>query len=97
MGVATHVARKLSMIANPTRLLVLCHLAEGEAPVGELQRMTGTSQSALSQHLARLRDAGIVTTRREGQLINYRIADEETAELIEALYAIFCAKVMRKG
>lgn len=94
---AVHVAARLAEAANPKRLLILCHLAKleqeggGEASVGALQREIGLSQSALSQHLARLRAAGMVATRRESQTIHYRLADDETRELMSALYAVFCA------
>ncbi len=88
---ADYVASRLEMIANPRRLMILCRLAEGEASVGELQNFVGLSQSALSQHLARLRGAGMVATRREAQTIHYRIADEDTRLLMTALYEIFCA------
>lgn len=97
---AEHVAARLSEVANPKRLLILCHLAgkgldqagpPGEASVGELQSVTGLGQSALSQHLARLRAAGMVATRRDGQTIHYRLGDDETSALMRALYETFCA------
>ena len=94
---AGHVAARLSEAGNPKRLLILCHLAKleregtGEASVGALQKEIGLSQSALSQHLARLRAAGMVATRRESQTIHYRLADDETRSLMAALYAVFCA------
>ena len=93
---AEHVAERLAEAANAKRLLILCHLAKreaegsGEASVGALQAVVGLSQSALSQHLARLRRVGMVTTRREGQTIHYRLADDETRALMRALYATFC-------
>lgn len=87
---ADEVAGRLTMIANPKRLLILCRLAEGEASVGELQAVAGLSQSALSQHLARLRAAGTVATRREAQTIFYRLADPDISALMAALYEIFC-------
>ena len=82
------------MTANPRRLMILCRLAEGEASVGDLQRFVGLSQSALSQHLARLRGAGMVATRREAQTIYYRLADADTRALMVALYQIFCAEAV---
>ena len=94
---AGHVAARLAEAANAKRLLILCHLAKleaeggGEASVGALQAQVGLSQSALSQHLARLRAAGMVATRREGQTIHYRLADDETRRLMAALYETFCA------
>ena len=91
------VARRLALVASAPRLLVLCHLAKlerdggtGEASVGALQAAVGLSQSALSQHLARLREAGMVATRREAQTIHYRLADDEVRHLMRALYDVFC-------
>jgi ArsR family transcriptional regulator, virulence genes transcriptional regulator len=88
---AEHAAARLSLLANSKRLLVVCRLAEGEASVSELQALTGLSQSALSQHLARLREASVVVARREGQSVFYSLADEETRALMTALYEVFCA------
>lgn len=88
---ADHVADRLALMANSKRLLILCRLAEGEASVGQLQSFVGLSQSALSQHLGRLRAAGMVATRREAQTIFYRLADPETQALMGALYDVFCA------
>lgn len=87
---ADHVAARLALVANAKRLLILCELAKGERPVGALQAAVGLGQSALSQHLARLRDAGMVATRREGQTIHYRISDPDLDVLMQALYAAFC-------
>lgn len=88
---AEHVAARLELMANPRRLLILCRLAEGEASVTELQSVVGISQSALSQHLARLRAAGMVANRREAQSIYYHLADPEIRAVMTALYEIFCA------
>jgi ArsR family transcriptional regulator len=89
---AEYVAGRLALLANPKRLLILCYLTQGEASVGAIQRVVGMGQSALSQHLARLREAGIVATRRDAQTIFYRLDDPETASLLGALYETFCAK-----
>lgn len=89
---ADYVAERLGLIANPKRLLILCRLAEGEASVGELQKKVGLSQSALSQHLGRMREAGLVATRREAQTIHYRLADDDTRAVMAALYDVFCAR-----
>ena len=70
--------------------MVLCQLVEGEHAVGALQEGSGLSQSALSQHLAKLRDAGLVATRREAQTIYYSLADPKAARVIETLAAIYC-------
>lgn len=87
---AAVVAGKLSLVANDRRLMILCRLAEGECSVGALQETVSISQSALSQHLARLREAGIVATRREGQTVIYRLDDPDTIALMTALYDVFC-------
>ncbi|WOI58152.1 metalloregulator ArsR/SmtB family transcription factor [Palleronia sp. LCG004] len=87
---ADHVAAKLSLVANAKRLLILCELSKGERSVGSLQSAVGLGQSALSQHLARLREAGMVETRREGQTIHYRIGDPDLEVLMAALYEAFC-------
>lgn len=86
-------ARLLKALANERRLMILCQLSGGERSVGELQPLVGLSQSALSQHLAVLREDGIVATRREGQLIFYRIADPAAAEVIATLAQIFCPEL----
>mgnify|MGYP003625781897 CR=1 FL=1 len=82
----------LRELANARRLMVLCLLLEGELSVGELNDKIALSQSALSQHLARLRDAGFVTTRRESQTIYYALADANVKTVMETLYGIFCAE-----
>lgn len=87
---ADHVASRLALVANANRLLILCELAKGERSVGTLQQAVGLSQSALSQHLARLREAGMVATRRESQTIHYRIDDPDLQVLMTALYEAFC-------
>jgi DNA-binding transcriptional ArsR family regulator len=84
----THVqaaAELLRVLANEHRLGVLCALRQGELSVGALLERVGPSQSALSQHLARLRQDGLVATRRTGQTIYYRIADDDVMGLLRAL------------
>ncbi len=71
--------------------MILCHLGSGEKSVGELEQLLDLRQAAVSQMLARLRDDGLVTTRREGKTIFYALADEKTAEVIAMLYRLFCA------
>jgi len=80
----------LKALSHEARLMVLCQLLEGERSAGELQSGSGLSQSALSQHLARLREDGLVETRRESQTIYYRLADERAARLLETLAELFC-------
>jgi len=87
---AEDVAARLALIANPKRLLVLCALTEGELSVGALQGAVGISQSSLSQHLAKLREGRVVSTRREAQTIYYRLSDPQTQTLMAALYETFC-------
>ncbi len=87
---AAEVADHLGLLSNANRLMVLCHLLEGELSVGALQAQLNLSQSALSQHLARLRNAKMVITRRDRQTIYYQIADPKVHQMIEALYAIYC-------
>jgi len=86
----------LKAMANSSRLLILCQLAEGEKSVGELERRVGLSQSGLSQHLALLRRKGIVATRREAQSIYYSVASKEAAAVMATLYRAFCAKPATK-
>ena len=81
----------LKAMSNPVRLLVLCQLAESEKSVGELQPLIGLSQSALSQHLALLREKRLVRTRRDGQQIFYSLASHEAEALMHTLHEEFCA------
>lgn len=84
-------ASLLKLLANENRLLILCRLAQaGEMSVGELTDAVGLSQSALSQHLARMRDEGLLATRREAQTVHYRMADANAARLLELLKGIYC-------
>jgi DNA-binding transcriptional ArsR family regulator len=88
---SAEVAATLRLLANEKRLLVLCYLAEaGEMSVGPLGEAVGLSQSALSQHLARLRADRLVTARREGQTLYYRISDPRVGALLGALRGIYC-------
>lgn len=87
---AAEAAAMLKALASQRRLMVLCRLGSGELSVSALQGALGISQSALSQHLAVLRGEGIVTTRRDGQTIYYRIADPAAGRIIETLASIYC-------
>jgi DNA-binding transcriptional ArsR family regulator len=88
-------AKLLKALGNERRLMILCQLADGELSVGALQPRVGLSQSALSQHLAVLRDEGIVATRRDGQTIWYRIEDPAALRVVATLAEIFCPPQMR--
>jgi ArsR family transcriptional regulator len=94
---AVEVANILRALANERRLMILCQLVEyGEATVGSLVQEVGISQSALSQHLSKMRDEGIVTFRRESQTIWYRIADQRIEQLFATLHSLFCRKSSRR-
>ena len=80
----------LKAMANEARLMVLCHLIEGERSVTELQEAVGLSQSAMSQHLAVLREQEIVATRRDGQSVYYRISNDQATAIMETLHREFC-------
>ena len=82
----------LKAMANERRLLILCYLGLEERSVGELERHVGLSQSALSQHLARLRSDGLVSTRREGQTIFYSLQGTEARRVLATLYDLYCGE-----
>ena len=88
---AGDAAELLSAMGNPKRLLILCHLLDQELSVGELSERVGLAQSPLSQHLAKLRALRLVTTRRDGQMIRYRLASEEVGRVLATLHGIYCA------
>ena len=81
----------LKALANRNRLVILCELLKGERSVSALQSAVGLSQSALSQHLARLREDELVATRRESQTIYYSLASDHVSRLIGLLYELYCA------
>ena len=88
---AGEVSTLLKAMANTRRLMVLCKLVEhGEMTVGDLAREVMLSQSALTQHLAKMRDENLVTFRRESQTLWYRIADPRTETLLATLYQLYC-------
>ena len=87
---AGEAATLLKMLSNPTRLLVLCALVERDHSAGELEALAELSQSALSQHLARLRAEQLVTARRDGQNVIYSLAGYEARRVIETLHSIYC-------
>ena len=85
---ATRASSILKAMSNHHRLLILCQLMDGEKSVGQLEKFIGLSQSALSQHLARLRRENLVKTRRQAQTIYYSLDGEEATSIIKALYVI---------
>jgi ArsR family transcriptional regulator, virulence genes transcriptional regulator len=91
---AGEAAQLLKLLGNEKRLLVLCFLAaRGEMTVGELVGVAKLSQSALSQHLARLRADGLVTFRRTSQTLHYRVADKRALRIIQVLKEIYCGTI----
>lgn len=86
----------LKAMANEVRLVVLCQLIEGEKTVGELQEAAGLSQSAMSQHLAVLREQDVVATRREGQSVYYRLSSPEATAIMETLHGQYCRPRRRR-
>ena len=87
---AERAADLLGAMANSRRLLLLCKLVDGERSVNDLAQSIGLSQSALSQHLAKLREKGLVATRRDAQTIYYRLASKEVHGILSTLYGIYC-------
>ena len=95
---SAEAAKMLRVLANEQRLLILCHLlSAGEMPVSALVDQLALSQSALSQHLARLRDEGIVVFRRDAQSLIYRVADDKASRLLALLAEIYCPELTEKG
>ena len=88
---AAEAAQFLKLLANEHRLLVLCHLlSSGDTSVTALVEAVGLSQSALSQHLAKLREDGLVSFRRESQTLFYRVSDARAERVLVVLKDIFC-------
>ncbi len=94
---AAEAARLLAALANESRLMILCELVDGERSVGTLVEAVGLTQSALSQHLAKLRAAGIVATRRDAQTIYYRLASEAAGSVMTTLAEIYCRRRPRRA
>ncbi|MEM6357800.1 MAG: metalloregulator ArsR/SmtB family transcription factor [Pseudomonadota bacterium] len=87
---ARQAADFLKALAHEGRLMILCHLAQGERSVTELERLLSQRQAAVSQQLARLRLEGLVESRREGKAIYYRLADGRAERIIGIVYDMFC-------
>jgi ArsR family transcriptional regulator, virulence genes transcriptional regulator len=90
---ASQAANTLKSLSNKWRLLILCQLVKGEKSVGELLGIIDLSQSALSQHLAVLRETDLVSTRRESQSIYYSLKGDEVSTILAALYQVYCARL----
>lgn len=94
---AARAALLLKALANPQRLMILCNLADGELTVGELIGRLPLSQSATSQHLAVLREQGVVATRREAQMIHYSLQPGAAARVINVLHEVYCGPSPNAG
>jgi DNA-binding transcriptional ArsR family regulator len=98
VGCAQAAAQLLKLLANEKRLVILCFLAtRGEMPVSALAEALNLSQSALSQHLAKLRRDGLVQFRRESQTLHYRLADPRAVRVLVVLKEIFCPQPSMGG
>lgn len=89
---ACTAATVLRALANEDRLLLLCHLSQGEASVGQMENALGIGQPTLSQQLGVMRRQQLVATRREGKQIFYRIDDPNVLVLLNTLYQLYCPK-----
>jgi len=87
---AQRASNFLKAISHEGRLMILCHLASGEKSVMELEELLSARQAAVSQQLTRLRLEGLVTPRREGKAIYYRLADDRPKKIMEVVYDMFC-------
>jgi len=86
----------LKALAHESRLVILCILAEGEKSVGELEDFLSLRQPTVSQQLARLRADGLVSTRRDGKAIYYKLASDDARAVIGAIYDVFCKKLRKR-
>jgi DNA-binding transcriptional ArsR family regulator len=88
---ADRASRLMKTLGHRDRLMILCHLADGEKSVGQIADLLEISQSPLSQHLSRMRKEELVDTRREAQTIYYSLKSGEASKIVEVLYELFCA------
>ncbi len=87
---ALNAEKMLKLLASSKRLLILCNLLRKECSVNELSKLVDLSQSALSQHLAKMRNEGLVSTHKQGTTIYYRISKPEVEAILSTLYLIYC-------
>ena len=85
-------SRSLKAMSHPLRLMLLCNLGEGEFSVQDIVDNVGTSQSNISQHLAILRDKGILSARKDANKVFYKVTDFKTLKLIDMMREVFCSK-----
>src|SRR5210317_241563 len=88
---ADRASSLMKTLGHRDRLMILCHLAEGEKSVGQIAELLEISQSPLSQHLSRMRKEDLVDTRREAQTIYYSLKSGEASRIVEVLYELFCS------
>ena len=89
-------SRSLKAISHPLRLKILCVLGEDEVNVQDIVENVGTSQSNISQHLAILRDKGILTSRKDANKVFYKVGDNRTLRLISMMQEVFCSPVIKR-
>jgi ArsR family transcriptional regulator, virulence genes transcriptional regulator len=89
---AEEAASLLRALSHGARLMVLCELSNGERSVSQLVESSGLSQSAMSQHLARLRADGVVATRRDAQTIYYSLSDERVQRIVKLMFELYCGR-----
>lgn len=87
---ASKAEKMLKLLANSKRLMILCNLVKGEKSVRELSELVDLSQSALSQHLAKMREQELVATDKQGTMVYYRIKRPEVEAILSTLYLIYC-------
>ena len=89
---AAQAAGLMKLLSHPHRMIILCELKQGECSVSELSEKIGIPQSPLSQHLARMRHEGVVTTRREAQTVYYSLLGRKVSAVVSLLYDPYCAE-----
>lgn len=87
---AVEASAFLKAMSHEGRLTILCQLVDGEKSVTQLEQLLQLRQAAVSQHLSRLRTDGLVTPRRDGKTIFYRLADDRAQKMLETLHDLFC-------
>jgi DNA-binding transcriptional ArsR family regulator len=94
---AQRASKFLKAISHEGRLMILCYLVSGEKSVKELEDLMSARQPAVSQQLGRLRYEGLVTTRRDGKTIYYRLADDRPRQILDVVYDMFCREEAEPG
>ena len=88
---AKNACHFLKALSHETRLLAICYIGDGEKSVHDLEKFLGTTQTTISQHLAKLRDKKILDTRRDGNQVYYRVAKKKALRIIASLQDMFCS------